>query len=246
MPRFSRRALPLTAAVTLLASSAGLAGVIAGGGATAAGAAGAPRKVVFGPVNFALSNWGGYIAQGTSGEFTSAVAHWKIAKSTCKSSADLYAPWVGIDGDGDATVEQTGVATDCSSGSPKNEAWYEMYPAAPVYFSNGISAGDSISASVTYASGEFTLKISDVTKKWTHVIHKKQTDQRLCAEAIIEAPGGGGTFPTFTSINFTGVKFNGQPLGTFNPTASDTGTTSHELVPSAITNGDDFKMVPKA
>jgi hypothetical protein len=245
MPRSARRALPLTAAVTLLASAAAVTGVAAAGGGAAA-AAGTPRPAVFGPVSFALSNWGGYIAKGTKGEFTSAVAHWKIAKSTCKSSADLYAPWVGIDGDGDSTVEQTGVATDCSSGSPRNEAWYEMFPAAPVYFSNAISAGDSISASVTYASGEFTLKISDVTKKWTHVIHKKQTDELLTAEAIIEAPGGGGTFPTFTSVNFTGVKFNGKPLATFNPTASDTGTTSHELIPTAITNGDDFKMVPKA
>jgi hypothetical protein len=47
-------------------------------------------------------------------------------------------------------------------------------------------------------------------------------------------------------VSFTGVKFNGQTLGSYNPTASDTGTTSRELVPTAITKGDDFKMVPKA
>lgn len=245
MSRFrASRALPFAAAATFLAT------MVAGSGALASGApaAAAPThaRVMYGPVSFALSNWGGYIAEGTTGEFTVASAHWKIAKATCKARDDLYAPWVGIDGDGDSTVEQTGVQTDCSSGAPVESAWYEMYPAAPVYFSNAISAGDSISATVSYANGEFTLKISDLTAKWSHTVHKKLSASRLCAEAIIEAPGGGGTFPTFTSVDFTNVKFNHKDLATFSPVASDTGTSSHELVPSAIKKGDDFDMVPKA
>jgi len=197
---------------------------------------------MFGPVSrYALSNWGGYIAQGTAGEFTVAAAHWTIATVTCNSDANLYAPWVGIDGDGDATVEQTGVQTACSTGSPVNSAWYEMYPAAPVYFPNPVSTGDVISASVTYAGGEYTLKITDKTQGWTHTVHKTLASDRLSAEAVIEAPGG---YPTITSVKFTGVKFNGQLLASFDPVASDTGTAAHEYVPTAIKHGDDFNMVP--
>jgi hypothetical protein len=250
MNRFlSTRALPWAGAATVVAGALSLtAGLAATSPAAAAPARTAAHYVVFAPPSrYALSNWGGYIAEGSSGEFTSASADWKIAKSTCKSSSDLYAPWVGLDGDGDQTVEQTGVATDCSSGKPLEDAWYEMYPASPVYFSTKIKVGDLIEASVTYSGGEFTLTMTDKTAGWTHKVHKSLAGaSRLSAEAIIEAPGGGGTFPTFSKVTFTNVKFNGKELSTFNPVASDTGTSSRELVPSAITKGDDFSMVPKA
>ncbi len=246
MPRlFGSRALPLGAAAAILATVASASGaLVAAGGTPAAAASRGTPHVIFGPVSrYALSNLGGYIAEGTKGEFTSASAQWTIAKVTCTSDNNLYAPWVGIDGDGDETVEQTGVATSCSTGKPAYSAWYEMYPAGPVYFTNPVALGDHFIDSVTYANGEFTLKIDDKTAGWTKTIHKKLSASRLSAEAVIEAPGG---YPKFTSVSFTDVKFNGKELSTFNPVKSDTGTTAHEYVPSAITNGDDFKMVPKS
>ncbi len=245
MHKLASRAVRAAVAASVLLGGAALSCAAAAGGTTAARHQ--VRHVVFGPATrYALSNWGGYIAEGSSGEFVKASAQWTIAKVTCTSSNDLYAPWVGIDGAGDSTVEQTGVQTDCSSGSPVASAWYEMYPAPPVYFANAVSIGDHFTASVTYSSSSFTLVISDKTQGWTHTVRKSLSAQRLSAEAVIEAPGGGNTYPKFTSVNFTSVKFNGQDLATFSPVASDTGTTSHELVPTAITNGDDFKMVPKA
>ncbi|HEV2360622.1 MAG TPA: hypothetical protein VGS21_02860, partial [Acidimicrobiales bacterium] len=105
------------------------------------------------------------------------------------------------------------------------------------------STGDSFSASVTYSGGVFVLKISDLTKKWSHTVRKSLSASRLSAEAVIEAPGG---YPKITKVTFTSVKFNGSTLASFNPTASDTGTTTHEYIPTAITNGDVFSMVPKA
>jgi hypothetical protein len=57
------------------------------------------------------------------------------------------------------------VATDCSAGSPSYQAWYEMYPASPVYYNDPVSAGDSFSASVTTdGGGNYTLTISDDTQ----------------------------------------------------------------------------------
>src|SRR5579875_885814 len=61
-------------------------------------------------------NWGGYGATGHT--FTTITGSWKEPKAVCQADHDLYAPWLGIDGYGDSTVEQTGVQTSCQSGSP--------------------------------------------------------------------------------------------------------------------------------
>ena len=68
-----------------------------------------------------------------------------------------------IDGYTSNTVEQIGTESDVASGTPSYYAWYEMYPQGYVTVPLTISAGDSISASVSYASGQFTVTITDNT-----------------------------------------------------------------------------------
>ncbi|HET9170231.1 MAG TPA: G1 family glutamic endopeptidase [Actinospica sp.] len=166
-------------------------------------------------------NWGGYAATGSG--FTSVAATWKEPAATCASTNDLYAPWVGIDGYGSSTVEQTGVATDCSSGSPVDEPWYEMYPANPVYLNTGtypVSTGDSITASVTYAgSSKYKLKLSDTTKGWSYSTTKTLSASRTSAEVIIESPTG--SYPDFGTLSFTSATINGSALSAYSPTALD-------------------------
>lgn len=201
---------------------------------------GGPRTTVGSDV---ISNWGGYVAHGAT--FTSATASWTVPNVTCNSSNNLYAPWVGIDGDGTQTVEQTGVATDCQLGHPRHEAWYEMYPAAPVYYGDPISTGDKITATVTASGTTFTLKIQDKTKGWTEqVVKTLGSAQKATAEAVIEAPGG---YPNIKSVNFTNVVFNGKPLDSFAQlvkyeTQSGGGTI---YGPTAIKKHTNFKMKPE-
>ena len=195
--------------------------------------------------NFLLSNWAGYIAPGSSGEFTTATASWVEPSVTCLNDNDLYAPWVGIDGYGDQTVEQTGVQTACSTGKPVYSAWYEMYPKAPKYYSNPVSANDAFMATVTSTGSSFTMTIKDMTKGWTETTTKiNATAENASAEAVIEAPGG---YPAITSVNFTGVKFDGKALDTYTlvKSKSDSGPGTTLYKPTAITNGDDFSIVPK-
>lgn len=192
------------------------------------------------------SNWAGYIATGTSGEFTTASADWVVPSVTCLSDNDIYAPWVGIDGDGDLTVEQTGVETTCASGAPVSEAWYEMYPKRPIFFNEPVSTGDAISASISYAaeSKKFTLTIEDVTKGWTQTVKKAlRSARRLSAEAVIEAPGSVKDYPGIPAVNFTDVLFNGQDLSTFSPVTSESGNPV-VYAPGPITNGTDFTISP--
>lgn len=189
-------------------------------------------------------NWGGYAATGSG--FTSVAATWTEPTATCNSVNDLYAPWVGIDGYGSSTVEQTGVATDCSSGHAVYQAWYEMYPKAPVYLSTSsypVSPGNSITASVTYAgSSNYTLKLVNNSRGWTYTTTKKLTSaRRLSAEVIIESPTG--AYPRFGTLTFTGATVNGASLGSFSPVAMDPSANGvYEAHASALSGGTSFSM----
>jgi hypothetical protein len=219
--------------------------------AAPAAAATAAPAATFGPAHHALSaahghgyningyNWGGYAATGSG--FTSVSATWTTPSARCNSTNDLYAPWVGLDGYGSSTVEQTGVATDCSSGSPVNEPWYEMYPAAPVYLNTNsypVSAGDSITASVNYAgSGRFTLTLRNNSRGWTFTTTRTLSGAaRSSAEVIIESPTGG--YPNFGTINFTGSTVNGGALSNYNPVALDPSNGVYEARTGALSGGN--------
>jgi hypothetical protein len=234
------KAVPVAIAVAALAVSVG------GSPSTTAGRFSghhaASTRILYSP--YALSNWAGYIAVGKAAEFTSAAADWTVPSVTCLKKANLYAPWVGIDGDGSNTVEQTGLQTACNTGSPVYSAWYEMYPKAPVYFKNAVSVGDAISASVVYAAGSFKLTISDTTQGWSQTVTKKLASaELLSAEAVIEAPGG---YPTITSVNFTNVLLDGKDLKTFHPEKSSSTSGTGIYHPTKITDGTNFSVVPKA
>ncbi len=190
---------------------------------------------------FSGGNWGGYVSFGS---FTTATASWTEPTVTCRSTNDLFAPWVGIDGDGSSTVEQTGVETDCSSGRAVYSAWYEMYPAAPVYYNVSVGAGDHITATVTRtATNTYRLDLSDSTKGWTKTITKSLTSKHASAEAIIESPTD--SYPTISGgVKFTGVKFNGTNLASTSPSAlnaDDRGTNT--WIPGAIgSDGQSFTI----
>ncbi|MGW2373555.1 MULTISPECIES: G1 family glutamic endopeptidase [Kitasatospora] len=232
MRRFLIRVATLAAAATTLAAPA------------APTTAAAAQGLSFRPLQYNTNgyNWGGYAATGSG--FTSVSASWTEPDATCNSTNDLYAPWVGIDGYGSSSVEQTGVATDCSSGSPVNQAWYEMYPSSPVYLSLSsypVSAGDHISASVTYiGSSRYTLKLTDSTRGWTYSTTKSISAQRTSAEVIIESPTG--SYPNFGTLTFTSATVNGRSLGSYNPVALDPSSNGvYEASTSALgSNGTSF------
>jgi len=190
-----------------------------------------------GPFNVNGYNWGGYAAQGSG--FSSVTATWTEPAARCNSRSDLYAPWVGIDGYGSSTVEQTGVATDCSSGSARNQAWYEIYPAAPVYLSTSsypVSSGDSITASVVYTGGSsYQTKLVDNSRGWTYTHTSSVSARRTSAEVIIESPPG--RYPNFGTITFTGATVNGGALASVHPSALDPSNGVYEAHTGALSGG---------
>ena len=182
------------------------------------------------------SPWGGYVATGSG--FTSIVGSWVEPAVTCTSTNNLFAPWVGIDGYGSQTVEQTGAQVSCSSGKPVYSAWYEMYPANPVYLSNPVSANDSFTGSVVYSgSSTYKITLTDNTKGWTYTTSQRLRASNVSAEAIIESPTQ--SYPKFTATSFSGITVNGSTFSAYNPLPLSSGGYS----PTAL-NGGSFSLVP--
>jgi Peptidase A4 family len=164
------------------------------------------------------TNWSGYAA--TTGTYTSVSASWTEPTGTCSGSAKYSSFWVGLDGYNSSSVEQTGSEVDCSGSRAEYYAWYEMYPAASVSYSNTVRPGDHFNASVTYTgSNHFSLVISDTTQGWSHTHTGTLANApRSSAEVIVEAPcctSSGGILPLadFNTVNVTGSLANGSALG---------------------------------
>ncbi|MEM3671405.1 MAG: G1 family glutamic endopeptidase [Thermoprotei archaeon] len=184
-------------------------------------------------------NWAGYAVTSSAGSVTSVSGSWKVPTVSCAKKSSYAAFWVGIDGFNDNTVEQTGVLAQCSSGSATYSAWYEFYPASPVYASSSdaVKPGDIMSASVTYSSSGncFTTTLTDVTEGWTYTSPCTAVTgaQRSSAEWITERPAIGNSLTTladfgtayygydYTSVSSTNyVTINGVTT----PMGSSTGT----------------------
>ncbi|MFJ8311731.1 MULTISPECIES: G1 family glutamic endopeptidase [unclassified Streptomyces] len=226
--RFGRPNRTRSAAAGLLLAVAAVTPIGVGTSAAAAG---------FGPQQPQIKDslWGGYVAQGS---FTRITGSWVEPHATCNSTNDLFAPWVGIDGYGSQTVEQTGVQTDCSSGSPQLSAWYEMYPAQPIYWNDPVSEGDSMTGTVVSdGGGNYTLTLTDNTQGWTEHTTQNLGAQNVSAEAIIESPTQ--SYPSFSRLDFSGISVDGQVFDTYNPTA----LTSGGYTPGPLQNGA-FSMTP--
>jgi hypothetical protein len=195
------------------------------------------------------SNWSGYSA--VNGHYTSVSANWTQPSASCTSATTYSSFWIGLDGDGSNTVEQTGTSADCSGGVPRYYAWYEMYPKFPVNLSLAIRPGDSVSGSVTTdGNGRFTLTIRNITTGQSFTTSQHLNRAKLAsAEAIAEAPSGsGGVLPltNFGTVSFNSTTVNGQPIGNFNPDKIDmvSGSTVKAQT-SSLSSGGNFSVAWK-
>jgi hypothetical protein len=166
------------------------------------------------------TNWSGYAVTGSA--VTDVKGSWVVPTVTLPSggtnSGSYYSSnWIGIDGYSSNSVEQIGTEQDFIGGKARYSAWYEMYPANSVNFSNTVKPGDMMSAEVANNNGTFTLTLTDtnpVTKvqNWTQTITKTSTSAAASsAEWIVEAPTlvyfgrflVQSTLPNFGTTTFT-------------------------------------------
>jgi hypothetical protein len=169
------------------------------------------------------TNWSGYAVTGAAGAFTSISASWTEPTGHCSGSRKYSSFWVGLDGFNSNSVEQTGSEVDCSGRTALYYSWYEMFPAAPVNYSNTVRPGDHFTASVTFSgTSTYTLTISDTTQGWSHSTVKSQSGlSRSSAEVITEAPSSSsGVLPlaNFGTVTYSASAANGTSLGSQAPT----------------------------
>jgi hypothetical protein len=167
-------------------------------------------------------NWAGYDA--TGGGFASVTASWVVPPVQASDCALAYASfWVGLDGDGSPTAEQTGTAACSQNGSVSYYAWYEMYPAAEVRIAGlSVGSGDVMTGTVTRDGlGTFTLTlVDDTTHDSFTTTQRSDAAASFSAEIVAEAPTDasiGKLIPLadFGTVDFTGCAFNGRPIGAF-------------------------------
>ena len=178
-------------------------------------------------------------------------ASWSEPAVSCGGTDTFSAFWAGLDGDGTATVEQTGTEANCVDGAATYQGWYELFPNAPVFFANPVQPGDAMSASVASdGGGLFTISLSDATQGWSQTTQQTAANAQLgSAEVIAEAPssGGGSVLPLadFGTVNFTGATFDGAPIATSANTSELTMSSAAGTVlaaPSALTSAGAFSV----
>jgi Peptidase A4 family len=212
------------------------------GQGTAANAAHAPATT--------SENWAGYASAGGGGDLHERVGFLGRALGDLRRADDVSSFWVGLDGDGTNSVEQTGTDADCNGGAAAYQGWFEMFPNAPVFYDNPVGPGDAMSASVVAGGGgAFTLTLTDSTRGWTQTTDQTSDTAELgSAEVIAEAPSSGtGTvlpLSDFGTVSFTGVTADNAAIGNDNPSALTMVSASNvtEATPSALAGGNAFTV----
>jgi Peptidase A4 family len=200
-------------------------------------------------------HWAGYAVTGAAGTMTSVTSNW-VQPRIDYSVGGYAATWVGLDGfnAGDNTVEQIGTTAESANGLPTYYAWYEMYQQGantpPVEFSNPVEPGDNMTASVTYAAGNYTLYLRDLTEGWSQTVNEAGTYANSSAEVVLETPTDGDDYPypltQFGYVDFFGNSIDGQALNsastnTYGITMNDPDGGG-DAVPSATDAQGDFAV----
>jgi hypothetical protein len=193
-------------------------------------------------------NWGGYIdsIRNPRNAFQSVGSTFRVPTVNVLTTTDgpggnMAAQWVGLDGTtaNSPTVEQTGVSEwlDSNFGIPHYEAWWEMFPIAPVTIGD-VAAGDLIRANV-HAYGPsvpagFVLTLTDQTQHWSNVSAFRFTNvtpPRNSSEVITEVPsssGGAMDLTDYGNVRYSnsGTSTNSTP----HSLASNSAYTAHKVI----------------
>lgn len=179
-----------------------------------------------------LPDWTGYVDKACSTCHIRYVnANFKVPTLNCANSnmgsgGAWMSLWVGLDGDGDSTVEQVGIQARCTSfanSSARYFAFYEMVPNGYVTIPVPVSPGNSISVSTYYnqSSNDYQLNFQNNTTLTGEIAIATcpTTCDNKTAEVIAEDVGGGP--PTYDMPNFGSVSFSSTTVTSYDGTHGD-------------------------
>jgi len=117
---------------------------------------------------------------------------WTVPMVTPLQRDQFSAAWIGIGGQLDDTLIQTGTEHDSVSGEAVYSAWYEFLPNDSITITTmNVSPGDQIKASINLVdsvNNTWSIKVRDVTNGQTFQNDFFYYSSQLSAEWIIERP----------------------------------------------------------
>jgi hypothetical protein len=158
-------------------------------------------------VSSSSSNWSGYAANG--GTFTSVTGTWTVP-TVSATSAGADATWVGIGGLTSDDLIQAGTqAMVDGSGTVAYSSWIEMLPAASRTVPLTVTAGDSVTVTITQQAGnDWLIAMKNNTTGGAYNITVQYSSSNSSAEWVQEAPSvGRGLVPLdmFGTVQFAGA-----------------------------------------
>jgi hypothetical protein len=141
-------------------------------------------------------NWSGYSVVSDlinpQPQFTSVSASWTVPTVMVSMDNSFSAEWIGVGGQFDQTLIQTGIGQDSIGGRATYRAWYELVPGNVVRINSlNISPGDRITASISLVDPEtntWSIEINDDTDGQFFAKSLVHISSALSAEWIVERP----------------------------------------------------------
>ncbi len=141
------------------------------------------------------------------------------------SAGDSFsAAWIGVGGQFNKALIQTGTEYDWVNGVADYNAWYELLPQISVQLNMKLSPGDVMTASITLqnaATQTWIIEISDTSNGQTFKQSFTYTTTRLSADWIVERPTVNNIL--YPLANFGRISFTGCSATLNGKTGSITG-----------------------
>ena len=153
-------------------------------------------------------NWAGYAA--TGGTFTAVSGTWMVPNVSAGSTPAADATWVGIGGVSSTDLIQAGTDATVQGGQVTYTAWVETLPQASQTVPLTVSAGDSVSVSITQQPDTtWQIRIRDATTGQSYQKNVTYASSRSSAEWVEESPVAGRRLllplDNFGTVTFTGA-----------------------------------------
>lgn len=164
-----------------------------------------PQRPTGGVVQSTSRNWSGYVA--TGGTYTSVTGTWVIAKPD-PMTPGIDATWVGVGGANTTDLVQAGTETTVAAdGTVSYDAWTETLPQSTHTVALSVSAGDTVTVTLTEQSaGSWLIDLKNITTGRSYTTTVRYSSSKSSAEWIQEAPSiGRGIAPldSFGTVKFS-------------------------------------------
>ncbi|HEV8063393.1 MAG TPA: G1 family glutamic endopeptidase, partial [Acidimicrobiales bacterium] len=137
---------------------------------------------------------------------------WVVPTIVRKSGTALSSQWVGIDGDGNHDLIQTGTQAVLADGQKGYGAWWEILPAPETSINHTVRPGDVMTATIVKDHHGWHITLRD-RNRWTFEITRHYTGPGGSIEWIVEAPTIGNQIAPMlhtTPVTFWGEQLNNK------------------------------------